>query len=655
MHMINQSRPIASLSCGGGVRRGSASSTDAACVRPPRHTPRAFINALLALILLLLFASPALAQSINVSASLASDRVFVGDDIQYHIIVENSRDVTPPTIAAPPGLTIEYAGASDQPAPTMMVNGRRLDTGPDRYILIYRVSASAPGIYTIPSQTVRIAGQDRTLAPVRLTVALPPEDSSSILEATLSSSTAYVGEPITLTLHWYFAASVHDVRFTSSVTDTAAASTRAYDILPAADPRPVGQRPRNATFLETTFDAQTMACTVTERVVHNGREWGLVTAKRTIIPTQTGPLTIGPFAAIAQVQTGERNNGMVFTQPIIERRIRTSNAIALDVRPLPTQGRPANFTGLVGEFSIAASATPTELAVGDPIDLTVRISGPEPLDRLAAPDLSRSAAFTSAFRLSADGLRQSPTQSASSRSYSTMLRATSDRVTAVPPIELAYFDPKAGEYRIARSEPIPLTVRPTRQVTAGDAIREATDPEHAGDRRTPSLPLPAAEPTGPVLSAAPGLRANSTSIAALQNEHADLRTLLTQPIWAAGVVLPPLTFAAAGAYLLARRASPTPARRKADATRRALAMLRSSHAQVAPALRAYIATRFSVPEAAVTSYDAHALLSAEPSDLRDAFATLLDQADAARLSNSPPPPPSDAITILRRLQSEGAR
>ena len=214
-----------------------------------------------------------------------------------------------------------------------------------------------------------------------------------------------------------------------------------------------------------------------------------------------------------------------------DRSISRSQPVTLNVRPLPTQGRPANFTGLVGQFSIDASAQPTQVSVGDPIDLRVRITGPEPLDRLLAPDLARDPAFAGPFRLSADGLRLDSSQNSGSRTYSTTLRATSDRVTRVPPVELAYFDTRAGEYRVARSQPIPLTVRPTRQVTAGDAITVPHADSSSASRRAPtSLPLPPPIAQEPILSSAPGLRANSTSLAALRNQHADLRTSLCESL-----------------------------------------------------------------------------------------------------------------------------
>ena len=52
--------------------------------------------------------------------------------------------------------------------------------------------------------------------------------------------------------------------------------------------------------------------------------------------------------------------------------------------------------------------------------------------------------------------------------FTQTVRALRDDVTAVPPIELAYFDTATRTYKVARSEPVPLLVRPTRILTAGD-------------------------------------------------------------------------------------------------------------------------------------------------------------------------------------------
>lgn len=601
-----------------------------------RHSGRVLSRAARAPLLLLaalaLLAAPTHAQTIRVQAALERDRILAGDQTQYQIIIENSQDVVPPSLVAPPGLTIEYAGASHQPSPVMIVNGRRMDTGPDRYILLYRVGATAPGVYTIPAQRITVAGAEHALSPQRLTVTEPPADSSSILEAALSSDSAYVGEPIRLTLTWYFAADARGVRFSTLQP------LESCDVFPAPDPRPAGARPNDSRFVTLQFDGADTVCTI-GRTLRNGREYGVVTAQRTIVPTAPGDLEIGPFSAIAEVKTGERTIGILLTEDILERRVSRSEPVRLRVRPLPTEGRPSNFTGLVGRFSIAASAEPTQVSVGDPITLHVRINGPEPLERLSPPDLERLPDYTAGFRLSADGLRQEGDPAPGHRTFSTTVRATSDRVTALPPVELPYFDTEVGEYRTARSEPIPLIVHPTRQVTAQDAVSAASPPGSG-----PPAPSPARTP---LLSAPGGLHAISTSAASLRNEHADLRTLLTQPAWAAGVALPPLAFAAAALYVLARRAAPTSAQRHRHAARVARRILRARSGSVGEALRTYLALRYDTPASAITSFDARRLLAADDPAAAE-FADLLDRAEAARLAGSQPPSAQEAEHAIGR-------
>lgn len=598
---------------------------------------------------MLLVVGPALAQDVRVRAALSDDHVYVGDDIQYQIIIENSQDVTPPQLSAPDGLVIEYAGASQQPAPVFIQNGRRIDTGPDKYVLLYRVSATRTGVYAIPSQSIRVAGQEFTLPAVRLTASQAPEDPTSSLRASLSADTAYIGQPVTLTLRWTFTSAAQSVRFATDAPELAPMAARGYDLLAGPDPRPPGTRPDDRRYVTLQFDGQDVVC----RMEDIGRNQHSITLTRTVMPTAAGQIEIGPFVANAQVLTGGDGLGIVFPgQGNLESRVSRGRPVLLNVRPLPTEGRPANFSGLVGQFDIATSAGPTELSVGDPIELHVTITGPEPLDRATPPDLEKLQAFTSGFRLTPEGLRAQSTQAVGQRDYSTTLRPTSDRVTAIPSLELAYFDVAAGEYRTARSEPIALKVKPTRQVTAQDAV-VAVPPGSDQHPLVPGLRTP-------LIDGPPGLRANSTSLASLRNEDAHIITLLTQPAWASGLLLPPLAFAATGVYVLARRTAPSPGRRRREAMRLGLGQLRARRGSVARALRLYVGTRFDVPPDSVTSYDARSLLQEHPPESGDALAELLDRADGARLGGQTDPlvaspSASEAVALLRRLDAEARR
>src|SRR5207244_4647298 len=54
--------------------------------------------------------------------------------------------------------------------------------------------------------------------------------------------------------------------------------------------------------------------------------------------------------------------------------------------------------------------------------------------------------------------------SSSSAKFQQMIRARSAKITEVPSIELGYFDTTTGKYAVAKSNPIPITVRPSSEV-----------------------------------------------------------------------------------------------------------------------------------------------------------------------------------------------
>ena len=52
-----------------------------------------------------------------------------------------------------------------------------------------------------------------------------------------------------------------------------------------------------------------------------------------------------------------------------------SNPLTIDVKPLPSTGKPLDFSGAVGSFNMASEIDRTELKSNEPINLKVTISG----------------------------------------------------------------------------------------------------------------------------------------------------------------------------------------------------------------------------------------------------------------------------------------
>ncbi|NLB56320.1 MAG: protein BatD [Lentisphaerae bacterium] len=158
---------------------------------------------------------------------------------------------------------------------------------------------------------------------------------------------------------------------------------------------------------------------------------------------------------------GSRNNA-VYTRIVVP-----SNKAMLEVLPLPTDNRPADFSGLVGQFELSATAEPAEVSLGEPITLTVTVSGASVPELVNMPNLSVQKEFATDFRVprdTSDGVIE-----LDKKIFTQTIRVANPKIKLIPPIDLPYYDPVAGEYKLAQSAPIPLKVNPTRVVTAGDA------------------------------------------------------------------------------------------------------------------------------------------------------------------------------------------
>lgn len=293
----------------------------------------------------------------------------------------------------------------------------------------------------------------------------------------------------------------------------------------------------------------------------------------------------------------------------------------IEVRPLPEEGRPASFTGAVGEFSIEATATPTQVSVGDPITLSIRITDRsrerQQLELLAAPPIASQPELASGFRIPPDPL--AGVVEGRTKTFTATLRPKDEAVREIPPIAFSWFDPVAGRYRTASTAPIPLEVRATASLDLSEVLGAAT----------PRV----AEP-------APQLERGL-----LPNASLDATTLRHEGVtpdwrWLLVAVLPPL---AAAALLLALRRSrflaANPAVARANRARRtALRRLSGADADaIATALCGFVADGSLAADRSLTSREAIAELErcGVPEAIRDSFAKIVRECERSRFGGAP--------------------
>jgi hypothetical protein len=152
----------------------------------------------------------------------------------------------------------------------------------------------------------------------------------------------------------------------------------------------------------------------------------------------------------------------------------TSGALPVAVRELPQEGRPADFSGGIGRFSVSAKASPTKVSVGDPITMTVTVSGEGSFDRLDLPPLERSADWKT-YDQSTKVETTNDVRQVARKTFEQAIVPEHDGIDAIPARRLSYFDPERARYVSVSTQPIKLEVaalepgRPGARIAGGAA------------------------------------------------------------------------------------------------------------------------------------------------------------------------------------------
>ena len=207
---------------------------------------------------------------------------------------------------------------------------------------------------------------------------------------------------------------------------------------------------------------------------------------------EIGTKTVGPVFIKARYPTAMRRGifrRMEFSS--VEQEFARADAVTLEVKGPPVEGRPNSFTGAVGRYLFDVSVKPTRIELGEPVTLTVTVRG-APLDGVAGPDLAAQPVLTSRFDFTQDELVGDVDGGTKTFRRAIFPKQAGDQT--VPAIEWSYFDPGAERYVTLSSDPVPISV--DHRSGGGEstvALLPSAAPESA-NRRTAS-PSPHAKAT----------------------------------------------------------------------------------------------------------------------------------------------------------------
>ncbi len=437
--------------------------------RHPAGGPARRVRRLGVLLLLLAAgtACSARAEEPTLLAEALPSTVRVGETFVYRITVAGGGVRNPtPTVNLPS--TFQIISGPNSSMSIEVINGRMTS----RSTISYTLRATRSGKWTIPGPEIRIKRKVLRGNPVDITVRgagtapsqqpgssktprrtapsatsptfAPGEEMPDIfLKVDVEPGEVYLQQPLQVTYTLYFLPTVrnYDVQRLSSTDGFWT------EKIPTPDPPPiVSRRVGNKVY--------------NAAVIH----------RLLLFPTRTGELTIGPMELTCEaVRRGSRRRSprglfdSFFEDPFFTstRTVEVaSDPVTVKVKPLPAEGRPADFGNTVGKYKITAKLDRDTVETNESVSLTVRIRGsgnigfiPEP-KVVVPPDIER-------YDPQVEMQKQPVGSTLQGRKVFTYLliprRAGLQRIA---PIRLSYFDPENGRYRTVQTPPLNLVVLP---------------------------------------------------------------------------------------------------------------------------------------------------------------------------------------------------
>ena len=227
------------------------------------------------------------------------------------------------------------------------------------------------------------------------------------------------------------------------------------------------------------------------RSQHSGQEYRVIEVKYALLPAKAGGYEIQPAQMSMEVLASRRRTGRsLFDDPFSTfsggRPAKVaSEVLQLQVNPLPENGKPADFSGLVGKFKMWSKLEPVALKTGESATLTVSVSGQGNVNRipdLKIPELDH-------VKIYADKPVLETTQDSEGLKGSKIMKwalvPEKDGRIKVPPVAVSFFDTENHRYKTLTSSTYALSVlRGRKETTAGSDSTAAAVNHDSADKQT---------------------------------------------------------------------------------------------------------------------------------------------------------------------------
>ena len=403
------------------------------------------------LMALIAYGTQALADKVSFTAS-APDAVVVGDQfrLSYTVTTQKIKDFQAPSIK---GFDVLMGPSRSQQSSTQIINGNVTSTSSITFT--YILMANTAGEYTISGASIVADGNQMVSNSVKIKV-LPQDQSSNGGQNGSSNNNSSIHSSSGTTV------SNQDLFITATASKTNVFEQEAFVLTYKIYTRESNLQLNNAKLPDFKgFHSQEIEMTTNAKWTpehYQGRNYYTTVYRQFVLfPQQSGKLYIDPaqfqMTVGKPVQSADPfdaffNGGSSVVE--IKKNIATPK-IAINVNPLPA-GKPSDFSGGVGEFTISSSINSKELKTNDAITIKLVISGTGNLKLISNPEIKFPDDFEvydpkvdNQVRLTREGLTGNKVIE-----YLAIPRHAG--TYKIPGVSFSYFDIRSKSYKTLKTE-----------------------------------------------------------------------------------------------------------------------------------------------------------------------------------------------------------
>ncbi len=392
----------------------------------------------LKLLILTLFISVANIFAQDVEFQAVSTKKTVGKFEKFRIdftINQKAGDITPPDFSE-----FAFLGGPSTSVNQSWVNGRSSFNKTYTYYLMPK----GVGKYTIGPAKIKVDGMTYRTRPISITVveqkkrSSNPNDPETLasnnikLKMQLSTAEPYVNQQVTVAYYLYFKVNISSPQ--------------------------VIEMPKFNGFWSQDFE-KPKRYSIEKDYLDDELYQKILLKKTVLIPQKSGKLVIDPFTIQVpmEISTGRLD---FFGNPMSRQYSYTTSTgkRIINVRALPSKGKPKNFTGAVGKFSFEVTSSKTTVEANESITLKAEVKGTGNLKLFSIPELTVPEELEAydpkhieKIKLGSKGMTGKVTEE-----YIIIPRYKGQY--KIPSLEFSYFDTSTKKYVILKGEEFNIDV-----------------------------------------------------------------------------------------------------------------------------------------------------------------------------------------------------